>query len=337
MGCCQSVEKEVAVETSTITPVVEDVCQTLEDTLVDKFCSRYLLKFARQELSSVNLVFLLALDELLQRLNPTGGPVQRLFAGRLRRSSTSGRLRALASGKLGEGSAEGCTGKDDDVRLLQHHEVEPPGSAELESLREIIAAHLGPKALIALPPKVANGLTEWAKNEAATELPWDHLSAAYDTTLRTVGTPSPRPISDGFAGLVGPCLPASCGGTRRACDASAQRGPPPVLPDCAAIGTSILRALPRRRPPCRCVSTSSRDSRRPTCTPSCWHCTRAKRSDVLWCGKRSRRRPWAPCSAWHSRCAPMPPILQTAPMGRSAWHSALRSARRMARNLASSA
>ena len=35
------------------------------------------------------------------------------------------------------------------------------------------------------------------------------------------------------------------------------------------------------------------------------------------------------------RCVPMPPILQIAPMGRSAWHSALHSVRRMARDLAS--
>ena len=48
----------------------------LQDALADKFTSKYLLKFARRELSSINLEFLIALNEMLHRLDPTGGPVR---------------------------------------------------------------------------------------------------------------------------------------------------------------------------------------------------------------------------------------------------------------------
>ena len=85
----------------------------------------------------------------------------------------------MASGKLSESSSELHTdtrAKDDGVHLLQHHTIEP-GGADLDAAREIIATHVGPKTLIALPPKVRAALA------AAAQRPLDAAAAQADAAM----------------------------------------------------------------------------------------------------------------------------------------------------------
>lgn len=179
MGCCQSgIDKQDApIETTEVAPDPDEICGTLEDALADKFCLQYLLKFAKRELSSLNLEFLLALNEVLHTLDPTIGPALR-YIRLLRRASTPGKLRTVTSGTMSD-----CSERSDGVHLLQ---ADPGSGADLERVREIILKHIEPR-LITLPPKTANTLVDWAKaRDQALELPQEPLAAAYEMSMRTV-------------------------------------------------------------------------------------------------------------------------------------------------------
>jgi len=212
MGVCQSrsassSEPQIT-RPATVLPVQWHF-ETLEEVITDAVASEYLLKFAKKELSSVNVEFLLALNRLFHRLDLSRGLGDRSTSGvrntgnKLRsanssndsvgrntdKESTLSSMRGVLAQTRASMSAALMSGRRSSIatRMRQSRDLIEPTAEEVEEVRSIIDKFFAvSKPLLDLSPKVSNGLLDWYGKKETTTLPINQLASSHDSTLRTV-------------------------------------------------------------------------------------------------------------------------------------------------------